>query len=75
MKIHRNESMNSNQRLEVEGRAFEIMTGRMAPFKDLPAAAGPMDIAEQNECLHEWRNHHRLIISAMEAAFEEVMGP
>ena len=68
-------SMNSNQRLEVEARAFQIMTGRMAPFKDVPAAAGGWDMAERRACWYEWREFNGPIIQAMEAAFEYVMRP
>ena len=65
--------MTSNQRLEIEARAFQIMTGRLAPFKDLPAAASPTDIADVEETWHEWREFHSRIIQAMETAFEEMM--
>lgn len=65
--------MNSYQRLEIEARAFQIMTGRLAPFKDSPAAAGSMDMADLQKCWQEWRDQYSHIIHAMEAAFEEVM--
>lgn len=65
------EFMTSNERLEIEAAAFQRMTGRMAPFKDSPAACGPTDFADRCECWKEWREFHRTIILAMEKAFEE----
>jgi len=64
--------MTNNQKLEIEARAFEIITGRMAPFKDSPAAAGLTDHAERAEVWREWRQFYGIVIEAMEKAFEEL---
>lgn len=64
--------MTNNQKLEIEARAFEIMTGRMAPFKDSPSANGPAPYAERAEVWREWRQFYGIVIEAMEKAFEEL---
>lgn len=63
--------MTQSEKYDVEARAFEIMTGMMAPGKDSPAAAGPTDMAIREETWKDWRDFHDRIIRAMLKAFDE----
>lgn len=67
--------MNANERFEIKARAFQLMTGMMAPGKDCPAAGGPINEAVRDETWHEWREFHAKIIAAMITAFEEISSP
>ena len=64
--------LNANDRFEIEAKAFEIMTGMLAPGKDEPAASG-MDRAIRIETWAEWRTFHNKIVNAMIRAVEETL--
>jgi hypothetical protein len=63
--------MSPSLKFEIVARAFELMTGRLAPGKDYPSACGPINEAERNDTWIEWKDHHEKIIKAMLAAVEE----
>ena len=62
--------MKANTRFEIEARAFNIMTGHMAPGKDAPAAAGDDDYEERQRAWIEWKQTHSTCINSMILAFE-----
>lgn len=64
--------MNANTRYEIKARAFNLMTGHMAPGKDSPAAAGPTDYDERELAWLRWLDTNRHCIESMFQAFEEI---
>jgi hypothetical protein len=60
-------------KFELEAEIFRRMTGRMAPYKDSPAAAGPTDMEARKECWREWRQHFGPFLRAMHATLLEDM--
>lgn len=66
----RNETgVNSNTKYEIEAFAFHYMTGKMAPGKDSPAAAGGDDYVEREQAWKRWKDEHGKCVQAMLAAF------
>ena len=66
--------MNQLQIYEVEAKAFHIMTGKMAPGKDCPAACGLADhFGDRMKAFLDWRENNHEILMAMRQAFEDVM--
>ena len=63
--------MNESEKYDIEARAFQLMTGFMAPGKDSPAAAGPTDMAERRDAWSRWKKLNNRTIWAMLKAFEE----
>ena len=64
--------MTPNTKYEIEARAFQIMTGQMAPGKDSPSAAGPSNLELRRELWDMWQNHYAPVIIALLKAFEEM---
>jgi len=46
--------MNSNDEAELFASVYQRMTGRLAPFKDSAAAAGPRDTHAEIAVYDEW---------------------
>ena len=64
--------MNANTRYEITAKAFDLMTGLMAPGKDAPAALYPITPLERAEAWHSWKKDNQECIDAMITAFESV---
>ena len=64
--------MNANTEFEIKAKAFEIMTGELAPGKDTPACgyAGCETHSETLSKWKQWNTDHREIISALLKATE-----
>lgn len=62
--------MNANRQYEICAYAFHYMTGKMAPGKDAPAAAGGDDYPEREQAWAKWKAEHGKCILAMMVAFD-----
>jgi hypothetical protein len=60
-------------RFEVQAEAFRVMTGHMAPGKDIPAAGYGEPYEERAAIFDRWMEIHGECVRAMIRAFENVM--
>lgn len=61
------------ERFEIRAEAFRMMTGHMAPGKDIAMSAGGDDDARE-AAWHKWWSSYALPVDAMLWAFDRVMG-
>lgn len=64
--------MNTNLKFEIKAKAFEIMTGLLAPGKDCPAACNGSDYGLREDCWKDWNNRYSKVVNAMILAFEKI---
>lgn len=68
-------TIDSIERFEIKARAFQIMTGKMAPGKDVPAALCRGDDYECREKLWKlWNEAYGKAVDAVISATQEIMG-
>ena len=60
-------------RYEIKARAFQIMTGKMAPGKDVPAAMARNDGGGRQKLWEEWCEEHGTLVFAVITAAEEIL--
>ena len=65
--------MDSNIRYEIKARAFQRMTGEMAPGKDAPEATYPEPIEKRQAMWDAWLKTHGECAEAMLKAAEEIL--
>lgn len=60
-------------RFEIQAEAFRIMTGNMAPGKDVSPQAYSADIDERQAAFNQWCEAYGDCVRVMMVAFERVM--
>jgi len=65
--------IDTNTLFEIEAEAFNIMTGHMAPGKDVSASAQSIPYEARLAIWEMWVKQHSEIIFAMKKAFEMVI--
>lgn len=63
--------MDANEQFELVARIFQLMTGLMAPGKDVPPGYSTVPEEMRNETFIEWREHFQPFIHAMLQAVDE----
>lgn len=62
--------MDANDRYEIKARAFQAMTGAMAPGKSCPPQMSNSDPDLRQALWDQWEIHHGRTVNAMLEAFE-----
>ena len=57
--------MDANTKFEIKAKAFQIMTGILAPGKDYPAAVNQPDYDLREESWKDWNLRHGKVVNAM----------
>ena len=65
--------MNAGLRYELRARAFELMTGQLAPGKDAPAEVNGASMEEREQAWREWLEQHFACVEAMLKAVDELV--
>jgi len=65
--------MNTIEQYEIKARAFQIMTGEMAPGKDVPSCCYSMSFDERSEMWDKWLKENSECINAMMRAFNDII--
>jgi len=66
--------MNANINFEITAKAFELMTGLIAPGKDIPRAAYSISAEERRKYYTEWIEKNGETVGAMLAAMSHILG-
>jgi hypothetical protein len=66
--------MDTNTFFEITAETYRLMTGRLAPGKDAPAAAGPTDQRERERDYSEWCLNYGATVGVTIRAVENTMG-
>lgn len=66
--------MNSNLAFEIRARAFQLMTGKLAPGKDEPAAVNWEDRGDRLAAWMTWLEKYDPCIEAMLNAVDDITG-
>ena len=65
--------MNANEMYEVQAEAFRLMTGHLAPGKDLGLAGHSREDEERRAAYKTWCEEYGACVAAMLSAFQSVV--